>query len=165
MRGTVLQVNISQGGLPKFPVSEGLIDLLGIKGDIHKHTEFHGGPDKAILLIANEIIEELKAGGYPLFPGAMGENLTITGIDARALRIGDRVQVGEVELELTKVRKPCKQLLIFGDDIGQAIYDPVVKAGDPNSPRWGMSGFYAKVIAPGEVRAGDIVSVMARQLC
>jgi MOSC domain-containing protein YiiM len=159
MQGSIIQVSISNGGLPKSPISEGLISALGIEGDHHNHPEFHGGPEKAILLIANEIIEELKSLGYPLYPGAMGENITTTGIDIRALRIGDKVRVGDVELELTKVRKPCRQLKVFGEALGDAVYDPQVKAGDSTSPRWGMSGFYARVLTHGRVRAGDTVSV------
>ena len=161
MQGTILQVSISKGGLPKSAIEEGLIGELGIEGDLHKHTEFHGGPEKAILIIGIEIIEELKQAGYPLFPGAMGENLTTRGIDLRALRLGDRLQAGTSRLELTKIRKPCRQLRVFGETLGEAIYDLIVKAGDPNSPRWGMSGFYARVLASGHVQAGDIISIEA----
>ena len=161
MRGIVLQVNISNGGLPKSAIAEGLIGELGIAGDLHNHTEIHGGPEKAILIIAMEIIEELKGQGYPLYPGAMGENLTTSGIDIRALRPGDRLAVGDAELQLTKIRKPCRQLRVYGEAIGDAVYDPTVKAGDSTSPRWGMSGFYAKVLRGGPVRAGDSVSLVS----
>jgi len=160
MRGTILQVNTSNGGMPKTAIAEGRVSELGVDGDRQNHPDHHGGPEKAVLLIAIEIIEELKAQGYPLFPGAMGENLTISGIDIRALRIGDRVRAGAVELQLTKIRKPCRQLLVYGETLGSAIFDPAVKAGDATSPRWGMSGFYARVITPGEVRAGDPIEVV-----
>lgn len=159
MQGTILQVSISPGGLPKRPIRGGLITQLGIEGDLHKHPEFHGGPDKAILLIASEILEELKARGYALFPGAMGENLTTSGIDVRTLRIGDRLHAGGAELEITKPRGPCHQLDVYGETLGRDVYDKLVKAGDPNTPRWGMSGMYAKVLSPGEVRPGDIIVV------
>jgi MOSC domain-containing protein YiiM len=33
-----------------------------------------------------------------------------------------------------------------------------VQAGDPGSQRWGLSGFYASVIQPGAVRAGDAIA-------
>jgi MOSC domain-containing protein YiiM len=162
MPGAILQVNISPGGLPKHPIRGGLVTSLGLEGDGHAHPQFHGGPDKAILLISIETIEELKTRGYPLFPGAMGENLTTTGIDVRALRIGDRLRAGGAELEITSPRGPCTQLDVYGDSLKHEIYDKLVKARNPKTPRWGMSGFYAGVISPGEVRAGDILTVVAQ---
>src|ERR1039458_8570229 len=81
MQGTIIQVNISPGGLPKRAVTTGDITPLGIHGDRHAHPNIHGGPLKAILLIASEVVDQLTAAGYPLFYGAMGENLTMRGID------------------------------------------------------------------------------------
>ena len=43
--------------------------------------------------------------------------------------------------------------------IQAAIYDARVKQGDAESPRWGLSGFYASVVRPGTVRAGDAVAL------
>ena len=64
-------------------------------------------------------------------------------------------------LEITKPRGPCLQLDVYGPSIKQEIYDAKVKALDPTSPRWGMSGFYASVIAPGPVGPGDPIEVLA----
>src|SRR5882724_12647715 len=94
MEGTVVQVNISGGGLPKRPIGEGMITPLGITGDRHAHPNIHGGPLQAILIIAAEVVDELKKRGYPLFYGAMGENLTTRGIEIRDLRIGDEIRAG-----------------------------------------------------------------------
>jgi MOSC domain-containing protein YiiM len=162
MQGTILQVNVSPGGLPKHAIAGGLITFSGIEGDGHAHPQIHGGPEKAILLIAMEVIEELKARGYPLFPGAMGENLTTGGIDVRALCIGDRLRAGAAELEITRPRGPCSQLDSYGETLGREVYDKLVKALNPATPRWGMSGFYASVVSPGEVRPGDIIAVVAK---
>ena len=49
---------------------------------------------------------------------------------------------------------PCRQLDVYGPSIKQEIYDSKVKALDPSSPHWGMSGFYASVLAPGPVGPG-----------
>jgi MOSC domain-containing protein YiiM len=162
MQGTILQVNVSPGGLPKRPIAGGLITSLGISGDDHAHPQIHGGPEKAILLISMETIEELTARGYPLFPGAMGENLTTRGIDVRALRLGDRLRAGGAELEITRPRGPCSQLDIYGESLGRDVYDKLVKALNPDSPRWGMSGFYARVVLPGAVQPGDMITVVAK---
>src|SRR5215831_5044983 len=104
MQGTIVQVNVSLGGLPKRRIPEGMITPLGIEGDAHGHPLIHGGPNKAILIIAAEVIEEFKARGYPLYFGALGENLTTRGISVRDLRLGDRVRAGGAILELTQPR-------------------------------------------------------------
>ena len=123
----------------------------------HAHPQFHGGPRQAVLLICSEVIADLTARGYPLFPGALGENLTVSGFDHRQMRIGQRYRVGEAVVELTKVRAPCATLDVYGPSIKQEIYDSRVKAGDPTSPRWAMSGFYASIARSGNIRQNDII--------
>ncbi len=162
--GTIVQVSISKGGLPKRPIEEGSIGPLGIEGDVQAHTEFHGGPLQAILLVSAEIVDELTARGYPLFYGAMGENLTTRGIDYRTLRIGDQLRAGGSILEITKPRGPCRALDVYGPSLKSDVYDAKVKQRNPESPRWGMSGLYARVVRTGPVRAGDpfeLISALA----
>ncbi len=163
MQGRIVQLNVSPGGLPKRSVPGGLISSEGLEGDAHAHPEIHGGPTKAILLIASETIHELQSRGYPVFYGALGENLTTSGIETRALRLGDRLRAGEALLELTRPRGPCKQLDVYGPSIRTEIFDQRVKQLDHASPVWGMSGFYARVLEPGRVEPGDIIAIVASQ--
>jgi MOSC domain-containing protein YiiM len=158
--GTVLQVNVSQGGIPKREIPAGELTPAGITGDAWRYP-FHGGRRQAVLLITIEGIEELVAQGFPLFPGALGENLTTRGLDRRALRFRQRLRVGDATIELTKMRQPCATLNPYGPGIQAAMYDARVQQGDPESPLWGLSGFYASVVEPGTVRPGDAVSVVA----
>jgi len=151
MRGRIVQVSISAGGLPKRPVPTAFAGRSGLNGDAHGHPSIHGGPAKAILLIAIEVINDLAERGFPVFPGALGENLTTEGIDFQALRLGARLRVGAALLEITTPRGPCSQLDIYGPSIKSEIYDDRIRLRDPESPRWGMSGFYAAVIEEGEV--------------
>jgi MOSC domain-containing protein YiiM len=162
MQGTIVQVSTSLGGLPKRAVSGGLITPLGIEGDLHAHTAIHGGPRKAILIVASETIDDLIARGYPLFHGALGENLTTRGLPIRDLRIGDRLRAGGATLEITQPRGPCSGLDVYGESLKDEISDQRVRALDHTSPRWGMSGLYASVVAPGEVRPNDIIAVVAK---
>ena len=158
MTGSILQINVSSGGVPKRAVAEALVTALGVEGDGHAHPELHGGPDRAVLLITAEGIEELAALGFPLTYGSLGENFTTSGIGRREWRVGQRWRIGaDVVIEITKRRAPCQALNVYGPGLQAAIYDPLAKAGDPASPKWGLSGVYASVVTPGLVRPGDAI--------
>jgi MOSC domain-containing protein YiiM len=157
---SVLQVNVSNGGVPKRPVEAGRITPAGVIGDRQAHPHIHGGPRQALLLITQEGIEELKSAGFPLYPGALGENITTTGLDRRTVRVGQRYKLGEALIEITKLRRPCDQLSPYGEGIQSAVFDAEVKAGNTSSPRWGLAGFYASVLQPGTVRPGDTIVLL-----
>jgi len=143
---TVLSVNISPGGIPKRPIGVGEVNADGIAGDGHNH-EKHITPLQAVLLIDIEDIEDLRREGYRVYPGAMGENLTCRGLDADALRAGDRLRFsGGLVLEITKPRKPCYVL--------DAI-DPVLK-----KIIVGRAGMYARVIEARPIRAGETIELL-----
>jgi len=156
--GIVVQVNVSRGGLPKLAIPSGELMENGIAGD-HWRYRFHGGRRKAVLLVTIEGIDELVSQGFPLFAGALGENLTTRGLPRRDLRLRQRLSVGDAEIELTSIRTPCSTLDVYGPGIQAAMYDARVQAGDPDSPRWGLSGFYASVVRPGQARAGDLITL------
>lgn len=146
--------------MPKRAIPRGDVGHLGIAGDDHAHPQFHGGPRQAILLISSETIAELTSLGYPLYPGALGENITTVGVDRAQWRTGQRWRIGHAIVEFTKVREPCSQLSVYGPGIQKAMYDARVQAGDSSSPHWAMSGFYASVIQPGAIRPGDPISLL-----
>src|SRR5580692_6696751 len=77
LQGSIIQINVSKGGVPKRAIPSGVITPLGLLGDVQAHPNIHGGIRKAILLIAAETVETLSVRGYPIFFGALGENLTI----------------------------------------------------------------------------------------
>lgn len=158
MQGRIEQLNVSPGGVPKRAIAGGQVTFNGLAGDRWAHPQIHGGPDQKILMITAEVIEELQQAGFPVFAGALGENLTTRGLDRRQFRAGQVYRVGEALIELTKPRAPCRTLDVYGaGEIQKAIFDARVKARDITSPRWGMSGFYARVRQEGRVRTGDEV--------
>lgn len=161
MTGVIAQVSISPGGVPKCAIDKGNITRKGITGDGWRHPQFHGIPKRAILLVTSEGIDELAAQGFPVYYGALGENITTRGLDRRSLRIGQRFQAGEAVIELTEVRFPCDTLCAYGAGIQAAIHDARAQAWDPASPVWGMSGFYASVVQPGIVQPGDAIALVA----
>jgi MOSC domain-containing protein YiiM len=159
MTGAVVQVSISPGGVPNRAIEEGNVTKNGITGDGWRHPAFHGTPKRAILLITSEGIEELAAQGFPVYYGALGENITTRGLDRRSLRIGQRFRAGEAVIELTEVRFPCGTLSVYGAGIQAAIYDARAQAGDRATPVWGISGFYAAVAETGILRPGDPITL------
>jgi len=162
MTGTILQVSVSRGGIPKRAIPAGILTPIGLEGDHHAHPDIHGGARQAVLLITAEGIEELAAHGYPLTYGSLGENLTTSGIDRRDFRAGQRWQIGtEVVIEITKRRAPCQALNVYGPGIQPAIFDALAGNGDPSSPKWGLSGFYASVVQPGAIRPNDEIVLVS----
>ena len=162
--GEIIQVSRSRGGVPNRAIPEAMITTLWVEGDAWAHPQIHGGPDQRLLIIAAETIDELAARGFPVFYGALGENLTVRGVDLNSLRAGQTYRAGDAVIELTKVRKPCSTLDIYrhpdGRPIQNEIYDERVKRGDVNSRLWARSGFYALVRHGGRVSPGAPFDLM-----
>ena len=165
--GTIVQINVSLGGIPKRAVASAVITPQGLDGDVWAHPQIHGGPRQAVLLIAAEAIDDLKVRGYPVFYGALGENLTTRGLDRRQMRIGDQLRAGAAVLEITKVRGPCAALDIYGPAIKQEMPGPLTPS-DPASPNYSRSGSYGDPTlatrAKGEILLAAIVDDLAEQM-
>jgi MOSC domain-containing protein YiiM len=142
------QISVSGGGVPKRSVPLARVDELGIEGDKHRDAEHHGGAERALCLFSLELIEALRAEGHPIQPGAVGENLTTSGLDFALLSPGDRFRLGsEVIIELTRPTIPCQ-------NISDAFQDArFVRISPKVNPGW--SRFYARVLRGGEIRPGD----------
>ena len=115
MHGTLLSINVSAaGGVPKLPISEAAITATGVTGDRQRDLKWHGGPDRAVSLLAWSVIRELQTTGHPITPGSTGENLTLDGFTPEQLAPGVRVRIGSgpdaVELELTTWLEPCSKI-------------------------------------------------------
>lgn len=154
--GTVAQINVSSGGVPKLPVERARVTRLGVEGDRQRNRRLHGGPSRAVCLFSVEVIERLRAGGHPIAPGSTGENLTIAGLDWAVLRPGDRLRIGEsVELQLTRYTIPCKNIAASFWDGDFTRMSHKLHAGE--------SRIYARVLVEGEIAAGDEVRVALSQ--
>ena len=143
MKGTLLQVNVSAGGMPKRPVDRARVTRDGLEGDRQRNRKYHGGPNRAVCLFSTELYDRLRGLGIDLEPGSVGENFTTTDIDLQRLKKGDRLQVGACLIEITDVRVPCRNLKQWDEDLPELIV--------------GFSGWVAKVVEEGEVKAGDEV--------
>jgi len=147
----IAQLNVSNGGVPKRAVSEATVTVDGVLGDHHRDLEEHGGPMRAVCLYSREVLDALAAEGHAAVPGALGENITVEGLDWAAVVPGTRLKLGdEVVVEVTSYCAPCRTLRhVFKDE----RFDRVSQKTHP-----GFSRVYAKVLTPGQVRAGAPVA-------
>jgi MOSC domain-containing protein YiiM len=142
-----------------------LVAGLGVEGDAHmgetvKHRshirKFGHIPNlRQVLLIHEELFAELRAGGFDLRPGSIGENVTTRGLDILALPTGTRLQLGaHAVIEITGLRNPCRQVEAFQPGLLQAVL-----GRDPDGNLIRKSGVMAVVITGGDVHAGDAIAV------
>jgi MOSC domain-containing protein YiiM len=66
--------------------------------------------ERALSLYSAELIDALRAEGHPIVPGAIGENVTIHGLDWRQMQPAGRLQLGELAIELTAFASPCSKI-------------------------------------------------------
>lgn len=108
--GRIFQLNSSTGGVPKLAIREAMVNEHGIIGDEHNFPDIHGGPERALCLFSLERILEFQAEGHPIFPGSIGENVTISGLDWEKLVPGVRLSLGdEVLIEITRYQRRAIQ--------------------------------------------------------
>jgi MOSC domain-containing protein YiiM len=142
-----------------------LVEGLGVEGDAHQGAtvqhrsrleRFGGTPNlRQVHLIHAELFEELRAKGFDVQPGDLGENVTTSGIDLLALPTGTRLHLGEDAIvEVTGLRNPCVQIDNFQKGLMAATLD---RDTDGNLVR--KAGIMAIVTADGDVRPGDAVRV------
>ncbi|MGZ8736980.1 MAG: MOSC domain-containing protein [Nocardioides sp.] len=143
-----------------------LVEGLGVEGDAHAartvqhRSRVRRDPSQPNLrqvhLIAAELLAELGGLGYDVPPGALGENVTTSGVDLLALPTGTVLQIGAAaEVEVTGLRNPCVQIDRFspgllGEVLGRDEAGEVVR----------RAGVMGVVLRSGEVRVGDPLAVV-----
>ena len=142
-----------------------LVAGLGVDGDAHAgatvqhRSRVRRDPTtpnlRQVHLIAAELHDELRAGGFVLAPGEMGENVTTRGLDLLALPERTRLRLGGAAVvELTGLRNPCVQL----DRLRPGLMAATL-ARDAAGELVRKAGVMAVVIAGGDVCPGDSVTI------
>lgn len=142
-------------GFVKSPV-RGPVNVgpTGLLGDEQADLTVHGGPDKAVYLYPAEHYprwtHDAPRHGPMFVPGAFGENLTTHGLEEDAVSVGQVLRIGTVELQVTQPRQPCFKLGLRFDD--NSLGRMMVQSG--------RTGWYARVLTPGALQAGDPIHVL-----
>jgi len=167
VEGTVVSVSRSAAHTMSKPPCERITLLvgLGVEGDAHmvatvKHrSRVARDPDspnlRQVHLVHSELHDELRAAGFDVAPGEMGENVATRGVDLLALPAGTRLRLGDTAVvEITGLLNPCTQL----DGLQPGLMAATLERHD-SGKLVRKAGVMAIVVSGGDVRAGDAISV------
>ena len=140
-------------GIFKNPVNYITLQDDKVLGDAVIDKKYHGGKEQAVYAYADEHYSYWKK----MFPeiefsyGIFGENITISGLDEKTIRVGDKFKIGTALVEATKSREPCYKLGIRVGD-----FDIVSKFWQSTK-----CGVYFKILENGVVKPEDKVQLIS----
>ena len=133
------------------------ITKLGVAGDEQADLSVHGGLEKAIYVYPvehyafwNALLTRETKKVVDLSPGSFGENFTIEGLLETEIYVGDKLQIGDLEFTVTKLREPCFKFN------AKMKYKGAAKA----MLQSGFSGWYLRVNRVGTLTAGTEIIVI-----
>jgi MOSC domain-containing protein YiiM len=133
------------------------ITKLGVAGDEQADLSVHGGLEKAIYVYPvehyafwNALLTRETKKVVDLSPGSFGENFTIEGLLEKEVYVGDKLQMGDLEFTVTKLREPCFKFN------AKMKYKGAAKA----MLQSGFSGWYLRVNRVGTLTAGTEIIVI-----
>jgi MOSC domain-containing protein YiiM len=110
---------------------------------------------RQVHLIHKELFDELRATGFVVRPGELGENVTTSGVDLLALPAATRLHLGtSAVVEITGLRDPCVQIEKFKKGLMAAMLD-----GDADGRLIRKTGVISIVLSGGDVRPDDPVRI------
>ena len=114
----------------------------GLVGD-----RYHGTRHRHVTVQAlDDLAVAAEALGRPIDPGLTRRNVTLT-VGPIPTRPGDRLRIGDVELEVVRVAAPCR---LLDDDLGPGAMKAL------HSPR---GGTVFRLLSSGTIRVGDEVTL------
>jgi MOSC domain-containing protein YiiM len=127
---------------------------VGLAGDRVYDVRRHGGDDQAVYAYAREDLDGWgRELGRTFTNGSFGENLTTSGLDVNAALIGERWRIGaDLVLEVSRPRIPCAT---FAGWLGEHGWLKRFTQAE-------LPGAYLRVVEPGEISAGDPITVLSR---
>jgi hypothetical protein len=142
-----------------------LVEGRGIEGDAHagafvRHRYLarlrpRSANLRQVHLIQSELFEMLRAEGYDLSVGKLGENITTAAIELERLPLGTLLRLGEhAAVELTGLRTPC----VLIDRFRKGLKGRMINSASA-SPKF-RCGVMAVVKAGGRVVPGDFATAV-----
>lgn len=143
-----------------------LVEGHGVRGDAHfgrtvKHrSRVAKDPSQPNLrqvhLMHEELFDELRAQGFEVTPGQLGENITTREVKLLELSAGTRLLLGnEAIVEITGLRNPCPQINRFQSGLLDAVLER-----RPDGTLVRKAGVMGIVLTSGVVKAGDAITVV-----
>ncbi|MCP5099296.1 MAG: MOSC domain-containing protein [Chloroflexi bacterium] len=153
MNPHIFQINSSTGGVPKLAQPSAEVSIIGLTNDVQRNKKHHGGPDRALCLFSLELILALQAEGHPIYPGAIGENVTIAGLDWDKIVPGVCLELGtQVLIEITSYAVPCKNIQ------GAFHKKKMKRVSQKVYPGWARA--YVRVLQTGTIKIGDKIQLV-----
>lgn len=132
------------------------VTVLGLDGDQQADLTVHGGPEKAVYGYAGSHYArwriEQPQHAARMIEGAMGENLTIAGLEESGICVGDVHAIGTALLQVCQPRQPCFKMALRFED--KRLPKAFVKSG--------RAGWYYRVLRTGTITRGDEVTLQDR---
>jgi len=113
----------------------------GLEGCAHARK----GSPRQVLLMDSETLEVME-----LHPGIIRENITTRGINVNGLAIGQRLRVGEAQLEVSLPCTPCDLMEKLRPGLRRELR--------------GRRGMLCRVVTSGVIRQGDSIEKIPREL-
>ncbi|HYO38237.1 MAG TPA: MOSC domain-containing protein [Nocardioidaceae bacterium] len=143
-----------------------LLEGRGVEGDAHLGDRVQhrsrlrraaSAPNlRQVHLLHAELFDELLATGHRVEAGALGENITTSGVDLLSLPEGTALLLGDTaQVEVTGLRNPCRQI----EDFQPGLLRQVI-GRDADGSLVRRVGVMGVVRRGGEVRPGDRITVV-----
>ena len=110
------------------------ISDTGFEGCAHARP----GGQRQVLLVDRETLDAME-----LAPGILRENITTDGINVNGLAPGQKLRVGEAQLEVSSVCGPCDLMEKIRPGLRRELY--------------GRRGMLCRVVEGGIIRRGDTI--------
>lgn len=138
----------------KSRVDKVVVTTLGFVGDEQADQFFHGGQIQAIHQMPERVYGLIKQ-EFPsvvIYEGMLGENLIVSGMQESDVCIGDIYQIGSVQMQVTRPRRPCWKI------DAQLNHRGVAKFLQDQ----GCVGWYYRIIQTGEMEMNECCYLVSR---